>query len=110
MKVKDGDKIYDVVIVGSPNVNAGYKLVNHPNYPGIATDYAKTFEVLKSLPCDIFLGAHGNYFNMEAKHARLKTGEANPFIDPEGYKKYVADREQAFRTELEKQQTAAKAK
>ena len=28
MKAKDGEKTYDVVIVGSPNVNAGYRLVN----------------------------------------------------------------------------------
>ena len=38
------------------------------------TDYERMFRVLKSLPCDIFLGAHGGYFDMEAKYARLKDG------------------------------------
>jgi metallo-beta-lactamase class B len=108
VRVKDGDKLYDAVIIGSPNVNGGYKLVNHPTYPQIADDYARTFEVLNKLQCDIFLGAHGNYFGMEAKYTRLKAGEANAFFDPEGYKKYVAEREQAFRTELAKQQAAAR--
>jgi metallo-beta-lactamase class B len=62
-----------------------------------------TFRVLNALPCDYFLGAHGNYFDMETKYARFKAGAAKAFIDPEGYKAYVADREKAFRAELAKQ-------
>jgi metallo-beta-lactamase class B len=108
MKVADGGKTYNVVIIGSPNVNAGYKLVNNPLYPQIADDYEKMFRVLKSLPADVFLGAHGTYYGMEGKYARMKEGGPNPFIDPEGYKSYVAEREQAFRTELEKQKAAPK--
>ena len=53
MKVTDGGKTYDVVIVGSPNVNTGYKLVNNSLYPQIAQDFETTFRVLKSLPCVI---------------------------------------------------------
>jgi metallo-beta-lactamase class B len=108
MKVSDAAKTYDVVIVGSPNVNPGYKLVNNPLYPQIASDYERMFQVLKSLPCDVFLGAHGNYYGMEAKYARMKPGEPNPFIDPDGYKSYLAEREQTFRAELRKQMAAAR--
>ena len=108
MKARDGGKAYDVVIVGSPNVNAGYKLVNNALYPQIADDYARMFRVLKSLPCDVFLGAHGNYYGMDEKFAKVKQGGANPFIDPDGYKRYVAEREKTFRSELEKQTAAAK--
>jgi metallo-beta-lactamase class B len=103
MKAKEAGKEYNVVIVGSPNVNPGYKLVDNAKYPQIASDYERMFRVLKSLPADIFLGAHGAYFGMEAKFARLKDGAPSPFIDPEGYKKFVADKEQEFRTELAKQ-------
>src|SRR5579862_6409185 len=106
MKATEGGKSYNVVIVGSPNVNAGYKLVGNTLYPQIAQDYERTFRVLKSLPCDIFLGAHGNYYGMEAKFARMKDGSPNPFVDPAGYKSYVAEREQAFRAELKKQSEA----
>jgi metallo-beta-lactamase class B len=66
------------------------------------------FRVLKSLPCDVFLGAHGNYYGMEEKFAKVKQGGMNPFIDPDGYKRYVAEREKTFRSELEKQTAAAK--
>lgn len=106
MEVKDGGKSYDVVIVGSPNVNEGYKLVGNAAYPQIASDYERGFQALKSLHCDVFLGAHGAYYGMEAKYARIKDGGANPFIDPDGYKDYVNEREQAFRAELAKQKAA----
>ena len=108
IKAKEGNKTYNVVIIGSPNVNAGYKLVNNALYPQIASDYERMFRVLKLLPCDVFLGAHGNYYGMEAKYARMKEHAANPFIDPEGYRSYVAEREQTFRAELAKQTAAAK--
>jgi len=75
-----------VVIVGSPNVNPGYKLVRNPTYPRIAADYRHQFQVLKSLPCDIFLGAHGSYFGLKEKYDRYEAGDKNAFIDPEGYK------------------------
>jgi metallo-beta-lactamase class B len=107
MKVVDAGKTYNVVIVGSPNVNDGYKLVNNALYPQIASDYERMFRVLKSLPCDIFLGAHGGYYGMEAKYARMKEGGPNPFIDPEGYKSYIAEREETFRAEWAKQKAAA---
>ena len=108
MVAKEGGKTYNVVIVGSVNVNPGYKLVNNALYPQIASDYEKMFRVLKTLPCDVFLGAHGNYYGMEAKYARLKEGGSNPFIDPQGYKSYIAAKEQEFQAELAKQTTAAK--
>jgi metallo-beta-lactamase class B len=103
MKVPDGGKSYDVVIVGSPNVNAGYKLVNNAPYPHIAEDYVRTFRVLKSLHCDIFLGAHGDYYGMESKVARMTPNGPNVFIDPDGYRDYVSEREKAFLREMARQ-------
>jgi metallo-beta-lactamase class B len=78
-------------------------LVGNTNYPTIAADYEKTFMVLKSLPVDLFLGAHGAYFGMKAKYERMKAGAANPFIDQAGYAAYVSEREGAFRKEWERQ-------
>jgi metallo-beta-lactamase class B len=108
MKVTDGGRTYDVVIVGSPNVNPGYKLLHNAAYPQIAEDYERMWVVLKSLPCDIFLGAHGGYFGLEEKYALRKEGGANPFVDPEGYKTFVVQKEQDFQAELAKQKLAAK--
>src|SRR5437588_6606366 len=93
MQVQEGGRTLNAVIIGSPNVNPGYILVGNTKYPQIAQDYVKTFAVLKSLPCDLFLGAHGAYFGLKAKYEKTKPGAPNPFIDPEGYKAYVAERE-----------------
>jgi metallo-beta-lactamase class B len=103
MDETEAGKTLHVVIVGSPNVNPGYKLVGNKAYPKIADDYRHEFKVLKSLPCDIFLGAHGGYFELKAKYDRFKSGDKNAFIDAEGYKSYIADREQAFEAELKRQ-------
>jgi metallo-beta-lactamase class B len=108
MTVRERGQSYNVVIVGSPNVNPGYRLVDNPVYPEIVEDYERMWRVLKSLPCDIFLGAHGSYFGLEAKHSRMAPGGANPFVDPEGYKNFLAQKEQDFHTELARQQSAAR--
>ena len=97
---------YDVVILGSPNIN-DYKLVNNALYPQIAEDFERCFRILKALHCDVFLGAHGDYYAMAAKYAKLKPGASNPWIDPEGYQSYIVEREKAFHAELEKQKKAA---
>ncbi len=107
MQVSDGGRTLNVVIVGSPNVNPGYILVGNKSYPRIAEDYVRTFTVLKSLPCDVFLGAHGAYFGLKTKYEKMKAGAANPFIDPDGYKAYVAEREDTFRKEWERQKQNA---
>jgi metallo-beta-lactamase class B len=105
---QDNGHTLRVVIVGSPNVNPGYKLVRNKTYPQIADDYRHQLEVLKKLPCDIFLGAHGGYFGLHEKYERFKSGDKNAFIDPSGYKAYIADRQQAFQAELKKQSSTTR--
>jgi metallo-beta-lactamase class B len=107
MDETEGGRTLRAVIVGSPNVNPGYKLVGNRAYPQIADDFYHGFQVLKSLPCDLFLGAHGSYYGLKEKYQRWLHGDGDAFIDPDGYKSYIADREQAFEAEL-KRQLAAK--
>lgn len=104
MQVTDHGKPYQVVIVGSLNVNPGYKLVHNANYPHIAEDYEHAIAELKSLPCDIFLGAHAIYFDLQKKYSSLNDSVNNPFIDPVGYKKHIDQKEQDFYKELRKQE------
>src|ERR1700730_5191433 len=47
MKVTEGGKTYNVVIIGSSNVNPGYKLIDNNSYPRIAQDYQRMFDILK---------------------------------------------------------------
>lgn len=107
MKVKEGGQVCDVVFVGSASI-PGYKLVGNENYPRIVEDYADTFELMKKLRCDVFLAAHGSFFDLQGKIERLGKGEkANPFIDPKGYRDYVAAAEKTYREQLQKEREAA---
>jgi len=94
---------YDVVFVGSPTVPPEYKLTNNPNYPNVIADYKHTFEVLKSFKPDVFLGSHGSFFDFEQKAAK-RAKKPNPFIDPEGYRKFVDDMERKFKAAVAKKQ------
>jgi len=100
MKATENGRARDVVIIGSAGVNSASSLVNNTEYPGIVDDYQKTFRVLKSLPCDVFLASHGKFYGMKRKYARLGQ-EPNPFVDPDGYKAHLRLMEQAFYYKLD---------
>ena len=106
MKVEDGGKSYDVVIIGSMGVNPGFQLVNNPRVPEIADEYMRGFQVLRSLPCDVPLGSHPAMYGLAEKYARLGKGP-NPFIDPAGYRRELDIEEGVFRAVLDQQKQAA---
>lgn len=109
MRVTEEGKPYDVVFLCSVSVPAGYPLVDNTKYPGIAGDYARSFALLRSLPCDVFLGAHASYYDLRDKIARMRRHEpGNPFIDPQGYRDFLAGSQQAFERELAEQQRGTK--
>jgi metallo-beta-lactamase class B len=77
-----------------------FNLAGDPNYPTQVADFEATFAKLKRLPCELFLGPHGNFYNMAAKRERQKAGGPNPFIDPAGCKAYIDTGEANFRRKL----------
>src|SRR5579875_3523490 len=101
-------QLRDVVIVGGFAALPGYRLVatrtQPASYPGIARDFEAAFATLHALPCDIFLGAHGVYFDMLAKLARMPQAGDAVWIDPVGYQRAVAEAQHTFEAELHKQQ------
>jgi len=105
-------QLRNVVIVGGVSFWSDFHFVNRPghpaSYPGIAQDFTQTFRTLHVLPCDIFLGAHGSYFNLLAKLPHLQAEGPTVFVDPEGYKQFVDNAQQIYEAELQKEQAAAK--
>jgi metallo-beta-lactamase class B len=79
----------NVVIVGGWRALSQYRLFDTPaqpaSYRGIKDDFYKTFATLRALPCDLFLGAHGVYFDLLPKLQRMQTEGEAAFIDPNGY-------------------------
>jgi len=98
----DKGRTYHVVVVGGTAQNPGTKVSGMPTYPNITRDLTRTFETLKALPCDIFLGAHRGYYDGAAKADALRANPtaANPFVDPAGYRAYVERAEKHFRDQL----------
>jgi metallo-beta-lactamase class B len=110
---RDDVKRYNIVFVGSATVLPNYKLIDLPyapaTYPGIQADYEKTFRVLRSLPCDVFLASHGSFYSLVDKRSVMSKNPAqNPFIDPWGYQAYILRAEAAFQKELQSEQSPAK--
>jgi metallo-beta-lactamase class B len=97
--------------VGGTGFWSEYHFVATPghavSYPGIVQDFQQTFTTLRDLPCDVFLGAHGQYFDMLIKLKRYPKDGPRVFIDPAGYKEYVADAQQTFQQALQEQKVAA---
>ncbi|HEY8563403.1 MAG TPA: subclass B3 metallo-beta-lactamase [Pyrinomonadaceae bacterium] len=103
LEAAENDRKYTIVFVGS-TTSLDYKLRKNEKYPSIARDFEKTFRVLKKVKADVFLASHGSFFDLAEKAARLKKGESpNPFIDPQGYREFIAATEKDFREKLAKQ-------
>jgi len=97
-------KPLDVLFICSLSVLPEYRLLSEPGYPGMAADFARSFKILHALPCQIFLGAHGVFFDLKGKRAKLdQQPSTNPFIDPEGCRKYIDAAEQHYDEELAKE-------
>ena len=104
MTVEEKGKKYNVVFVGSMSINPGVKLVNNVTWPQVAEAYARSFQLLKTLPCEVFLGPHAPFFNMEAKVERMKAGATeNPFIDAAGLRNYIATYEKSYNEQLQRE-------
>jgi metallo-beta-lactamase class B len=100
--VTDRGRTDHVAVVCGMTVLDGTRVSGMPAYPTIESDYERTFEVLKRMPVDIFLGAHPSYYDgmKKADALRAKPDGPNPFIDPDGMRAYVAAAEQRFRERL----------
>ena len=106
--VREDGKDLRVIFVCSVS-SPGYKLVDNKEYPEIAADYDHSFAWFKKEKVDVFLGSHAGFFDLDGKMKLLKTGsKTNPFIDPEGYKKFIAENEKGFREKLKAQMEANK--
>lgn len=101
---------FDVVVVSSASI-LDYRFVGKESYPGIAADFERTFAVLEALPVQIFLAPHGGFFDLAGKRERAASGMGlrNPWVDPAGYKAWVARAKDAFLAAVESQKAEEKA-
>jgi metallo-beta-lactamase class B len=101
MKVQDGGRTYDVLIIGSVGVNPGTNLVGNPQ---LVAQYQQSFKFMHSSHADVPLGSHPAMYNMAEKYPKLAPGGPNPYIDPTGLAAEMTIQETAFQNELKRQQ------
>jgi metallo-beta-lactamase class B len=103
MKVQEGGRSYDALIIGSVGVNSTTNLVGNP---ALVEQYQRSFKVLRAQHVDIPLGSHPAMYNMMEKFAKRTSAPngPNPFIDAQGYQDEVTIQETAFNNELKRQQ------
>jgi metallo-beta-lactamase class B len=104
--VRHGDRELLAVDVCSLTLLPFMSFTEPESYPGIRSGFERSFETLRNLHPDIFLASHSSFFEMNRK-IRVRASAmdpAEPFIDPDGYRRYIDDAEKSFKKELAEQQ------
>lgn len=105
--VQENGKAYNVVFICGISINPGVRLLENRRHPGIADDYARTFRILRELKADVFLAEHPAMYGMAEKMKRLHAGDPqNPFIDREGYERFVNEQEAKYLKQLQEEKLA----
>lgn len=109
-QVKDGGKIYNMLVFCSATVAAN-RITPPLQYAGIIEDYRKTFAKTKQMKVDVFLAPHPEFADIMGKHAKQVADPKgpNPFINPAEFKPFIEKAEADFEKTL-KDRTAAAAK
>ena len=92
-----------MVFPDGAGINPGYRLATNPSYPGIADDYRRTHHRLEMMKPDIWLAQHNEYYDLEGKRGRAETEGVKAWVDPEGYRRWVAEKKRAFEDELDEE-------
>ena len=94
MQVRDGSRTLNAVIVGSTNVNPGYILVGNKNLPAHRRRLRQDLRSPEEPPLRPLPRRARSLLRLLAKIDKMKAESAqNAFIDPDGYKAYVAERD-----------------
>jgi metallo-beta-lactamase class B len=99
-KVREAGKTYNVVFACSFRSPT-------PLTPDVIAELNRTFEIVRTIPCDVHLGDHPAEYGMQEKYAKLKPGGPNPFIDVATWKREIDVEQAMFHAILAEQQEAA---
>lgn len=94
--VRDGDRELRVVHACSLTLPLALSL---GEYPGIRAEFERSFRTLRGLPEDIWVTSHAREFGRYRKFRERANAKdpADPFIDRDGYLRYIDTAEMRFR-------------
>jgi metallo-beta-lactamase class B len=102
-------KAYTVAFPDDAGFNPGYRVAQWPpSYPGITEDYRRTHHFLEMLKPDIWLAQHNEYYDLQGKRKRAETEGVKAWMDPEGYRRFVASKKRAFENQVDEELGATK--
>lgn len=111
-QLEEDGETYDTLIECSLN-GQFLQYIDNENYPTIAEDMKNTYVKARTLPAEVWVSSHGQFYGLNEKYEKLqvrKPGDPNPFYDPEGYLEHVEQFETTFEAALGRQQAEAAAK
>jgi metallo-beta-lactamase class B len=103
MKAKEGRKSFDVVFYSSLRSPV---VLTQP----VVDEFNRSFQLVRTLPCDVPLGDHPAEFRMIEKYPKLQNGSPNPYIDVPGCKLEAEIEEGMFHAILQEQEKPEKRK
>jgi len=99
----DNGRAYKVVFPDGSGFNPGYQVAKPEEYPGINEDYRNTLHFLEMLQPDIWGGHHTEYFDLEGKRKRAAAEGVKAWVDPEGYRQFIAHKRRDFEDEVDEE-------
>jgi len=102
-------KAYLVAFPDGAGFNPGYRVAKNPSYPGITEDYRNTHHALEMIKPDIWLAQHNEYYDLEGKRKRAETEGVKAWIDPDGYRRFIAGKKRAFEDQVDEELGVPKA-
>jgi metallo-beta-lactamase class B len=103
VKVKDGDKIYKVLIANLPSIVIDGKFSDVKAYPNIQKDYEYTLKAMRKLDFDLWVASHAGQFDLH--ELRKPDAPYNPTIfgDKKTYLAALDFLEQKYREKLKEE-------
>ena len=99
-RIVDNGTRYTVVFPTSTGINPGTRFIDQPSYPGIAEDYSSNAPCSRRAHPDIWLFPHNEAYGFAAKRARVATEGVRAWVDPTGYRKWLAAQRSRFESEF----------
>jgi metallo-beta-lactamase class B len=100
---REGERCLDIVYADSLTaVSAdGFLYTRSADYPDALRDFARSFEILSAVPCDILITPHPGASNLFEKLERRERGERDAFIDPAACRNYASAARERLRKRVE---------
>ncbi|HET7217134.1 MAG TPA: subclass B3 metallo-beta-lactamase [Vicinamibacterales bacterium] len=106
-QVVDNGKTCTVAFPNGLSINPGYRVAKDPSYPGIGDNFRRTLRILDTLKPDIWLAPHAETYDFEGKRARVATEGVKAWVDPDGYRRWLAGQRENFEATVKKEMSAA---